>query len=189
MTITQEQINNFVGLAHGDFPAVKQLLDEHPDLLNANAVWEETAVQAAAQMGRVDIVEYLLAAGAPKDIFTTAVLGQADEVAALLRADPGLALTPGVHGFSLLYFPVIRGFKEIAELVFAHGAPINSSEGGTTPLHGAVMFDQLEMAAWLLDHGANITALNFDNKSPLAVARDNQQPAMIELLTARGAKE
>ena len=189
MTITQDQINNFVGLAHGDFAAVKRLLAETPELLDARAVWDETAIQAATQMGQVDIIEHLLAAGAPKDIFTAAVLGQAEEVAAMLRANPSLAQSPGVHGFSLLYFPVIRGFKDIAELVFSHGAPVNSGEGGTTPLHGAVQFNQVEMAAWLLDHGANIAALNYEKKTPLVIARDNQQAAMIELLTARGAKE
>lgn len=189
MTLTQEQINNFVGLAHGDFDSVKKLLAENPELLNAKAVWDETAIQAATQMGRVDIIEYLLAAGAPRDIFTAAVLGQADEVAASLKADPSLAKAPGVHGFSLVYFPVIRGFKELTELVVAHGAPINAGEGGTTPLHGAVQFNQVEMAAWLVDHGANINALNYESKTPLAIARGNKQAALIELLMARGAKE
>jgi ankyrin repeat protein len=189
MTNNQDQINNFVGLAHGDFSAVKKLLAEDPSLLNARAVWDETAIQAATQMGRVDIIEHLLAAGAPKDIFTAAVLGQKDEVAGMLKTDPDLAKAPGVHGFSLLYFPVIRGFKEIAELVLAHGAPVNSGEGGTTPLHGAVEFNQVEMAAWLLDQGANIEALNYGNKTSLAIAREKQYPEMTDLLLSRGAKE
>jgi ankyrin repeat protein len=168
---------------------VKKLLEGDPGLLNARAIWDETAIQAATQMGHLEIIEYLLAAGAPKDIFTAIVLGEKEEVEAKLKVDPTLAQQPGVHGFSMLYFPVIRGFKEIAELVLANGAPVNSGEGGTTPLHGAVEFNQVEMAAWLLDHGANINALNYGDKTPLAIARDKQHTAMIDLLASRGAKE
>ena len=186
---SQETINNFVGLAHGDFDAVKRLLAEHPELINAQAVWGETAIQAAAQMGRVEIAEYLLAAGAPLDICTAAMLGRKEMISAMLAADPSQVQALGAHGIPLVYFPVIQGFKEIARLVVEHGAPVNGGEGSTTPLHGAVMFNQVELAGWLLDQGAQVNALNYENKTPLAVARANQRQGLVELLTARGGKD
>lgn len=187
--LSQETINNFVGLAHGDFDAVTQLLTEHPDLINARAVWDETAIQAATQMGRVDIAEHLLVAGAPLDICTAAMLGHKEKVAAMLAADPSQAQALGAHGIPLVYFPVIRGHKEIARLVVEFGAPVNGGEGSTTPLHGAVMFNQAEMVGWLLDQGAQVNALNFENKTPLAVARASQRLALVELLSAHGGKD
>jgi hypothetical protein len=57
---TQELINDFVGNAHGNFDRVKALLEQYPSLINANASWTETAIQAAAQVGNVEIAEYLL---------------------------------------------------------------------------------------------------------------------------------
>ena len=50
--------------------------------------------------------------------------------------------------------------------------PFNAGEGGVPPLHGAVMFGQIEMAEWLLAHGADVDILNFERKTPLRAAAD-----------------
>ncbi len=183
---TQDQKNNFVGVSHGDFAAVQAMLAEMPDLVHAVAVWGETPIQAASQNGREEIIELLLAAGAPKDICTAAVLGQRDIVEAMLKADPAQAKALGAHGIPLMYFPIIKGYREIAELVLAYGAPVNGGDGVTPPLHGAVAFEQVEMAAWLLSHGAEVNSLNFEKKTPLAVAQAKNNPDLVELLVRHG---
>ena len=183
---TQDQKNNFVGVAHGDFAAVQALLSEMPDLVNAVAIWGETPIQAATQTGSEDIIEILLAAGAPMDICTAAVLGKRDMVEQMLLADPEQAQALGAHGIPLMYFPVIKGFRDIAELALQHGAPVNGGDGVTPPLHGAVVFNQPAMAAWLLAHGADVNALNFEKKTPLAVAQAKNNPDLIELLGSHG---
>ncbi len=184
----QEQINNLVGAAHGDFKTVKEILTAHPELINSDAVWVETPIQAAAQMGRVDIVEYLLAAGAPMDICTAAMLGKGDYVRAQIEADPAQALATGAHGLPLVYFPVIMGYQDIADFVLQHGGRVNDGEGATPPLHGAVEHNQLKIAGWLLQHGANVNALNYESKTPLAKALQNKNQAMADLLAAHGGK-
>lgn len=181
-TPDQDTINQFVGVAHGDFAAVKKLVAQYPSLLNAVAVWGETAIQAAAQVGRVDIAEFLLALGAPLDICTAAMLGRAEDVAAMLAADPKSALAQGAHGIPLMYFPVIGGYQEIAEMVLAAGAPVNGGEGVSTPLHGAVLFNRPELAAWLLTHGADPTATNHEGKTPLELAQAGDTPSLAALL-------
>ena len=140
-------------------------------------------------MGRRDIAEYLLAAGAPMDICTAAMLGLKDRVEAFLKADPGQLQTRGSHGIPVMYYPVITGHKDIAELLLAHGAEVNAGEGGSSPLHGAVMFGQTEMAAWLLAQGANVNAPNFEGKTPLPVAVKNQNTALADLLRKHGGTE
>jgi ankyrin repeat protein len=61
---TQETIDQFVGNAHGNLVIVKDLLERFPSMINANASWTETAIEAAAQKGQVEIVKYLLEYGA-----------------------------------------------------------------------------------------------------------------------------
>jgi hypothetical protein len=72
-------VEEFVGKAHGDLARVKELLTQEPRLVNAawdwgNGDWE-TALGAAAHMGRRDIAETLFAHGARLDIFAAAMLG------------------------------------------------------------------------------------------------------------------
>lgn len=185
---TQAIIDEFVGNAHGDQARVQAILAEHPDIVNADASWHETAIEAAAQMGRADIADVLLAAGAPLAICTAAVFGNREEVARILADDPAQARATGAHGIPSLYFPVIGDHREIAEMLLAHGAEVNAGAGGTTPLHGAASFGRAEMAAWLLDHGADPNSRNYEDKTPLQVALDHEHTAVAELLRARGEK-
>jgi ankyrin repeat protein len=183
--IDQETINQFVGAAHGNFDAVKKLLAAHPAILNEAAAWGETAIQAAAQMARRDIAEFLLANGAPLDICTAAMLGRREEVKAMLAANSKTAQVHGAHGIPLLYFPAIVGRKDIAELVYAAGAAVNGGEGVSTPLHGAIVFDQVEMATWLLAHGADPSAKDYEGKTPLEAAQAAQKTAFYHLFVGQ----
>ena len=180
--ITQELVNEVVGAAHGDYERVKELVTQYPALATANASWVETPIEAAAQMGRRDIVEFLLNAGAPLDICTAAMLGDVERVEAFLREDPGLKDAKGAHGIPVMYYPAIIGNTVIAEILLEHGADINAGEGGNTALHGAAMFGQAIMAEWLLAHGANPDALDYEGKTPLEVAIKNGHSEVAEVL-------
>jgi ankyrin repeat protein len=186
---SQEVIDQFVGNAHGNFAVVKELLKKYPSLINANASWTETAVQAAAQTGQVQIAKYLIDHGAEYDICTAAMLGSQDCLEDFLKEDTSLVNARGAHGIPLMYFAVIRAHKDVAEFLLLHGADPNAaSPGGITPLHGAVMFNKPQMAAWLLDHGANPNP-RYDGKTPLAMALANNQTELVELLLARAGTE
>ena len=189
MSLPKELIEEFVGNAHGNFVRVKELLDQHPELLNVSAPWDETAIQAATQMGNVPIINYLIERGAPVDIFTAAVLGQREQVQAMVAANPALVKAVGVHGFPLLYFPVVRGQREIAAYLLARGAEVNAGAKGTTPLHGAVAFDQAGMARWLLEQGADPNPLNYEGKTPLKLAVEGGKEEIAALLRAGGGIE
>ena len=189
MNLPKELVEGFVGNAHGNFARLKELLGQHPELLNASAPWDETAIQAATQMGNIAIIDYLIARGAPVDIFTAAVLGQRERVQAFVEADPSLVRAVGVHGLPLLYFPIICGQREIAEDVLARGAEVNAGANGVTPLHGAVMFAQAEMVRWLLEHGADPNPLNYEGKTPLKLAVEGGKADIAAILRAGGGIE
>jgi hypothetical protein len=99
------QVQAFVGNAHGDLDAVRAAFDAEP--LIANAAWDwgggdwETALGAAAHMGRRDIAELLLEHGARLDIFAAAMLGDVEVVQAILAAHPESRNATGPHGIPL----------------------------------------------------------------------------------------
>jgi ankyrin repeat protein len=188
-TPSQEIIDEFVGNAHGNLARVKELLTQYPDLLNANASWNEQAIEAASQVGSVEIAEYLLAAGAPTNICTEAMLGHAEQVKTYLDADPAQANAKGAHGISVLYHAVIRARQDIAEMLLAAGAEVNAGAGGSPALHGAVMFNQPAMVEWLLARGADLNIKNYEGLTPLAAALKQGRTEIAELLRGRGAAE
>lgn len=180
--LDQEQIDQLVIAAHHDFAKVRHMLAENPELLNENASWVETPIQAAAHVGNREIAEYLLQQGAPLDICTAAMLGYEDEVASMLAENPILSQASGAHDIPVMYYPAISGNISIAERLLAAGADVNAGEGGNTPLHGAAGFGHAEMARWLLEHDANPFAVDFNGKTPVELAQANGHTVVTELL-------
>jgi uncharacterized protein len=180
--LNQETINEFVIAAHHDLGKVTQMLSENPTLLNENADWIETPIQAAAHTGNRSIAEYLLEQGAPLDICTAAMLNHPDEVAALLQEDPGLYEAVGAHNIPVMFFAAIGGSTQIADMLLQAGSNLNEGAGGNTALHGAAGFGQTDMVRWLLDHGADPNAIDFNGKTPLELAEQTGHEAAAEML-------
>ena len=186
---TQEIIDQFVGNAHGNLAVVRELIVKYPSIVSANASWTETAVQAAAQTGQVDIVNYLIDHGAEYDICTAAMLGNLDCMDDFLKEDPNSINARGAHGIPLLYFPMIHARMKVADYLLQHGAdPSAASLAGITALHGAVMFNQPAMAEWLLQHGADPNP-KYEGKTPLTMAVDKNRAELIEILRSHGGME
>lgn len=173
---TQEAINEFVIASHFDLPKIKTLLAETPALLNENAEWIETPIQAAAHVGNREIAEWLLAQGAPLDICTAAILGRTDDVRAMLADDPGLNEAVGAHNLGVLFYPALVGNMEIAEILYAAGASVNPG-GSQSPLIGAIVGKQPAMVRWLLERDADPYATDFNGRSALEVAEKEDSEA------------
>ena len=180
--LSQETINELVVAAHHDLPRVKELLAEQPELLNENAEWIETPLQAAAHVGNREIADYLLGQGAPLDICTAAMFGNADAVHEFLADNPEEAQATGSHNIPVLYFAAISGSIEVAEILHHAGSPVNVEEGVMSPLHGAAIFGQVPMVKWLLEHDADPYAKDYEGKTPLDRARENGHAEVVALL-------
>jgi len=186
---SQEIVDEFVGVAHGDLKRLKELVAAYPSLVTANASWNETPLSAATQVGDRSIVEFLLAQGVAMDIFAATILGLTDQVVAFLTADPGLAQATGAHGIPIMWYPAISGHLEIAEILVRYGADVNAGAGGNTALHGAALFGQIGAVAWLLAHGAVANAQNYEGKTALALASERGHAAIVDLLRQYGGTE
>ena len=153
--LSQGVIDECVGNAHGNLARVRELVELHPGLVNARATWNETPIEAAAQMGNRPLIEFLVERGAPVDFFTACVLGLTADVRRELEARPERACERGVHELASLYLAAIGGHPEVAELLLAAGAGVNDHCPSAAPIHGAVMGGSATMVRWLLDRGAD----------------------------------
>ena len=104
--VNPKQVREVVSAAHARLDHVKELVGKQPEL--ARAVWDwgfgdfESALGAAAHMGRRDIAEYLIEHGARPDIYTYTMLGCLPAVKSMVEAIPGIQKTFGPHGITLL---------------------------------------------------------------------------------------
>ncbi len=120
-------VREFVKVGHGELVPVKQMLAEHPTLLNAAWDWGggdfEMAIEGAGHIGSVEVAEYLLDRGARANIFVLTMLGRTTAVKALLDANPAWLRATGAHGFTLLHHAQRGGepARELLEHVTALG--------------------------------------------------------------------
>lgn len=184
-----EQVREFVIAGHGNLARVQEMLAANPELLNVSHMWREndweTAIQGASHVGNADIAEFLLAQGAPLAIYTAAMLGRQDDVESWLDQDPSLINAVGAHGIPLMAHAALSGNVALASLLAQRGA----REGMSFALSNAVSRGHREMVRWLLENGApDLSWLNFQGKTPLAIAVERGDEDMATLLRGRGAE-
>jgi ankyrin repeat protein len=185
---TVEEIREFVIAGHGDFEKVRQMLDQQPGLLGVGYEWgpgdTETAIQAAAHMGRQDIARFLLSRGALLEICTAAMLGQKEDVERLLAEDANRIRASGAHGIPLLTHAALSGQVELMRMLFERGA----RDGLSMALINAVSAGHVELTRWLLENGKpDVSVKNFQGKTALEIAGENGNPEIEGLLKAHGA--
>jgi ankyrin repeat protein len=152
------------------------------------------------------------------EIFAAAASGDLATVARLLEKDPTLVNARNERSDSLLLTAAYAGRREIFRLLLEKGAGVNlfeaaaiglgdraseiigrdpsqvnaHSHDGWTPLHLASFFGHCDLAALLLDHGADVNARSRSERfaranTPLHAAAANRQVEVARLLLERGA--
>jgi hypothetical protein len=120
-------VENFVAQAHADLDRVRDLLSGEPALVNAAWDWGggdwETALGAAAHMGRRDIALFLIAEGARMDVFTAAMLGELPIVRAIVELHPEVRDARGPHRLPLAMHAEAGGDYATAVLEYLREAP------------------------------------------------------------------
>lgn len=117
--LDKKLVQEFVGKSHGDAARVKELLEEHPNLLNAAHDWKhgdfETGLGAATHVGHKELVSHFLNKGAQANIFTAALFGKMDIVKPMIDFFPSILNAKGPHGLTLLHH-AIKGGDEALEV-------------------------------------------------------------------------
>ena len=113
-----------------------------------------------------------------------------DKINKLLGADDHanaeLINTEDLDGFTPLFWALAQGDADIMKLLCRPGVDLNASIDlfDNTLLHYAAAMNYGDIVSVLLAAGADVKALNDDDKTPLDIAVDNQSQATIALLQA-----
>ena len=176
-------------VSRGDVLGLRRLFGENPELKSRIDeplfAFDAPALVSAAGQGKREVIETLLELGADinaRSSWWAGSFGVLDNN----RHD----LVPWLMecGAKLDAHAAARHFMrdELRELVAADPTLVNAPGGdGQTPLHVA---SSVEIAAFLLDHGAAIDALDVDHESTPAQYLIRSHPEIVRNLMDRGCK-
>ncbi len=128
ITLEEDLVKQFVGVAHSDPAKVKSMLEETPALLNSVknlGAWDwEDAIGAAGHVGIPELAIYLLEKGARPTICVAAMLGKIEVVKAFITAYPAMKDAVGPHRISLMRHAKAGGenAREVLEYLKTIGA-------------------------------------------------------------------
>ncbi|MBK5277466.1 MAG: ankyrin repeat domain-containing protein [Bacteroidia bacterium] len=115
-----EIVKEFVGVSHGKFDRVKEMLENDPQLLHVSYDWGggdyESGIEAAGHVGNKEIASYLLGKGARYNIYLGCMLGYLDIAKQVLSSNPQLLNSKGPHGFTMLHH-AMKGGEESKAVV------------------------------------------------------------------------
>jgi len=110
------------------------------------------------------------------NIFDAALIGNAQEVAKFVSANPKLVQARNELGSTPLHIAATISSPEAAKLLIAKGADVNARDNnGSTPLHLAAYTGKTAVIELLLNSGAIADAKDNKNATPLDYA--NQVPS------------
>lgn len=189
LTLQFDPVKAFVAAVHGgEDTIVAQLLQKHPELKSKlndplpGFGFGGTALLAAVRGSNRKIIDLLLDAGADinqRSHWWAGSFGVLDD-------DRGLAPYLMERGAILDVHAAARlgMFDKLKELVSAQPELVHARGGdGQTPLHFA---STLEIAEYLLDHGADIDARDIDHESTPAQYMVRQRQDIAHYLVGRG---
>jgi uncharacterized protein len=189
--MSTEQMEEFLNACKaGDDGKVRAMLAEEPALAAMRAPGGETPVIAALYNGRTGVVDTLVAAGAPLDLFAAAALGRRTIVETSLSGDPDGVNQRSYDGWTPLHLAAFFGHADVVELLLGRGADINARSANSirnTPLHAAVAGGRVEAALALIDGGAEVNAADGGGHTPLHIAAEAGYVPIVESLLRRKA--
>jgi len=180
----------------GDLEKVKELLQEQPSLLEAKADDGGAPLHFAAHGSQIEVMDYLLSAGATleaKDnqgstpLVWAAANGKKDSVIYLLDKGAGIHWKDG-QGNSLLHIAAIRGLQGVAEVLLSRGLNVNAvNSNKTSPLIFSITQGKSEILPFLLDHGADLEHRDANGFTALRIAVLFGDVAVVDKLLSHGA--
>lgn len=177
-------------IADKNLARVETILADDPSLVNARSAQGISMVMAAQYQGSADIVQALVMHNAQLDLYDASAIGDTDRAAGWLAMQPDLANTFSPDGFTPLGLAAFFGHLDIVNtLLMVHADPNTASNNPmhVAPLHSAVANNRYEIAAKLVEAGANVNAIQADGFTPLMGAAQNGNIDIVRLLVDHGA--
>jgi uncharacterized protein len=150
----------------GDREGLCELLERDPD---AAAVRNEdgvSAVRHALYRGKADLVDPILDANPPLDVFDAAAVGRTRGLEELIEAERDLARAWSQDGFTALHLAAFFGQEDAAEILLDHGADprvvSTNREVRASPVQSAAAGGHDGIVRLLLERGASLDDLESD---------------------------
>jgi len=168
------------------------MVSAEPTLIDARSRTGESAILTAVYHRQKEIVNLLVARGAPLDLFEASAAGEIERVERLLdgASESAPINAHSADGWTPLHFAAFFGHTKIAEALLAHGADVaarSHNPNGNTPLHAALAGNHAFVAGVLLGGGADVNAADAAGWRPLHLAAANNNLDAIKTLIAQGA--
>jgi ankyrin repeat protein len=174
----------------GDVRKLRSLLAADSTLAALRFPSGETPLMAALYRGQLPVVEALIEAGAPLDVFAAAALGRTESIDRILGEAPEAVNAFAYDGWTPLHLASFFGRHDAGVRLLQAGADVSAESRNSmrnTPLHAALAGDHPEIALLLLDHGAAVAARDAGGHTPLHIAAENGSVDAVRALLARGA--
>src|SRR5262245_58726782 len=174
----------------GEFERVKAMVSAEPTLIDARSRTGESAILTAVYHRQKEIVNLLVARGAPMDLFEASAAGEIERVERLLDGDAAPINAHSADGWTPLHLAAFFGHTKIAEALLANGADVSArshNPNGNMPLHAALAGNHAFVAGLLLGGGADVNAPDAAGWRPLHLAAANNNLDAIKTLIAQGA--
>ena len=175
----------------GDEDGLSAELDRDPELAGERNADGLSPVRYALYNGKRELVEPLLSANPPLDVFDAAAVGRTRGLEELLDGEPGLAAAWSPDGFTALHLAAFFGQEEAAKILVERGARVDlvarHPSIHVTPLHSAAAGSHPGIVKLLLEHGADPNAAQDGGFTPLHSAAHNDDRDSAEALMEAGA--
>jgi ankyrin repeat protein len=123
------------------------------------------------------------------EIHDAAKAGDSAKIETLIKENSKLVFSKNDFDMTPLHWAVLKGNKEVVELLLVNKADVNAKDnGGDTPLYYAAKYGRKEIMELLLANGSDVNAANKDGWTPLHIAASNGRKEIAELLLANKAE-
>lgn len=156
-------MNLFELIDAGDEDAVCDALSDDPELAGQRNAEGLSPVLHALYTGHADLVDPILDANPPLDVFDAAAVGRTRGLEELLEAEPALVSAWSPDGFTALHLAAYFGQEDAAELLLDRGADARvvsrHAQIQVAPAQSAAAGGHDAIVRLLLDRGASLDDL------------------------------
>jgi ankyrin repeat protein len=185
-----ESADVITAVQEGNLDKLRELVSHDPQLASARDEKGVSAVLHARYRSRFDMLDVLLAANPPLDLFEACAIGKQARVQEIVASMPALVNTVSADGFTPLSLACFFGHEEIARYLLEHRAEVNAIATNAmkiTALHAAAATKQAKIVKLLLAHGAAVDAKQHGGWTALQATADNGDVESTVALLEAGA--
>ena len=180
----------FASIRAGDSDVVQALVAQDAAVAKSKSEHGVSAILVCLYEWNLEMLEILLKASPPLDIFEAAALGKTARLEKLLSEDSALAMCFSADGFTPLHLACFYGHHDVVACLLGHGADPRArsrNECAATPLHEAANTGQSDILMMLLAHGAGVNATDSNGWTALHFAASKGFVDITETLLGVGA--